>query len=126
MREALSAFALLLNEFGGHLMIKISILYPHRQEARFDMDYYLKTHMPMSIERLSAHPGFKGVSVERGLGGEIPGSDPTYIALCHFLFASIEDFLAAFNPHAEFLQSDMPHYTDIKPIIQISAVEILK
>jgi uncharacterized protein (TIGR02118 family) len=115
-----------LNDFGGHLMVKISILYPNGKDSRFDMNYYLHTHMPMSIERLSAHKGFKGVSVERGLGGEIPGSDPIYVALCHFLFDSVEDFLAAFNPHAALLQGDMPNYTDIKPIIQVSAVEIMR
>ena len=106
-------------------MVKISILYPNGQDSRFDMDYYLNTHMPASIELLSANKGFKGVSVERGLGGEVPGSAPTYIAMCQFLFDTVEDFVAAFTPNAAFLQGDMPNYTDIKPIIQISAVEII-
>ncbi|MBI1881062.1 MAG: EthD family reductase [Chloroflexi bacterium] len=53
----------------------------------------------------------------------MPGSDPTYVALCHFLFDSVEDFLAAFNPHAGFLQGDMPNYTDIKPIIGLAHPE---
>ena len=90
-------------------MIKITILYPNQPGTQFDMDYYLHTHMRLSIERLSVHSGFKGVSVERGLAGATPGSDPTYIALCHFLFDSVEAFLAAFMPHAEFLQGDMPN-----------------
>lgn len=30
-------------------MIKISILYPNRKGNRFDMNYYLNIHMPMSI-----------------------------------------------------------------------------
>jgi len=88
------------------------------------MTYYLTTHMPMSIELMSAGAGFQGVSVERGLGGDVPGSDPTYIAMCHYLFDTLEDFLAAFNRHAELLQGDMAAYTDIKPVIQISQVEI--
>ena len=107
-------------------MVKISILYPNKKGSRFDMSYYINTHMPMSIERLSTNKGYKGVSVERGLGGEIPGSDPTYVAMCHYLFDSVEDFLAAFSPHAAVLQSDMPNYTDIKPIIQVSTVEIAR
>ena len=107
-------------------MIKISILYPNQKDSNFDMNYYINIHMPMSIERLSIHPGFKGVSVERGLGGDTPGSAPIYIAMCHYLFDSIEDFFAAFNPHAEFLQGDMSNYTDTKSIIQISEVEISK
>lgn len=105
-------------------MIKISILYPNLKGARFDMRYYLDTHMPLSIELLSAHAGFKGVSVERGLGGAIPGTDAAYVAMCHFLFDSAEDFMAAFTPHAEALQGDMQNYTDIEPVIQINEVVI--
>ncbi|HEV8194629.1 MAG TPA: EthD family reductase [Ktedonobacterales bacterium] len=107
-------------------MVKVSILYPNTSDARFDMSYYITKHMPVSIEKLSAGKGFRGVSVERGLGGETPGSAPAYVAMCHYLFDSAEDFLAAFNQHAEMLQGDIPNYTDIKPIIQFSAVEIMQ
>jgi uncharacterized protein (TIGR02118 family) len=107
-------------------MVKISILYPNLSGARFDMRYYLDTHMPLSIERLSAHPGFHGVSVEQGLGGALPGSAAAYLAMCHFLFDSVESFLSAFMPHAEILQGDMPNYTDIEPIIQFSEVLIFR
>jgi uncharacterized protein (TIGR02118 family) len=103
-------------------MTKISILYPNDKGSRFDMHYYIATHMPLSIELLSAHSGFKGVSVERGLGGAEPGTDAAYVAMCHFLFDSMEDFMAAFMPHAARLQGDMPNYTDIKPVIQVSEV----
>jgi uncharacterized protein (TIGR02118 family) len=105
-------------------MTKISILYPNRSGSRFDMTYYLHTHMPMSIERLSSAKGFRGVSVERGVSGPVPGSAPAYIAMCHFLFDSAEDFLAAFMPHAAVLQGDMPNYTDVEPTIQMNEVAI--
>lgn len=105
-------------------MIKISILYPNSKGARFDFRYYTEIHMPMSIERLGAHPGFKGVSVERGMAGAVAGSEPAYLAMCHFLFESVEDFLAAFMPHAGLLQGDMPNYTDIEPVIQFNEVVI--
>ena len=107
-------------------MVKISLMYPNTKNARFDISYYLNTHMPMSIERLSVSPGFKGVSVERGLAGDAPGSDPPYIAMCHYLFDSVEDFFAAFNVNAAVLQGDIPNYTDLSPVIQVSAVEILR
>jgi uncharacterized protein (TIGR02118 family) len=105
-------------------MTKISILYPNNKGSRFDMSYYVDIHMPMSIALLSTHPSFKGVSVERGIGGAEPGADATYLAMCHFLFNSMEDFLAAFAPHAATLQGDMPNYTDIKPVVQVSQVVI--
>jgi len=105
-------------------MIKISILYPNDKGSRFDLRYYVETHMPRSIALLSAHPGFKSVSVEHGLGGAMPGTNAAYIAMCHYQFDSIESFMAAFTPHAAELQDDMPNYTDIEPVIQFNEVLI--
>jgi len=105
-------------------MIKISILYPNNKGARFDVRYYIDKHMPMSLELLSAHPGFRGVSVEHGLGGGMPETAATYIAMCHYQFDAVENFMAAFTPHAAALQGDMPNYTDIEPVIQVSEVLI--
>lgn len=105
-------------------MIRVSILYPNNQGSRFDVPYYVETHMPLSISLLSVHSGFKGVFVEHGLSGAVPGSTPTYIVMCHFLFDSIEDFLAAFIPNASELQGDMQNYTDIEPVIQFNEVLI--
>jgi uncharacterized protein (TIGR02118 family) len=103
-------------------MVKISILYPNNKGSRFNVPYYIETHMPIAIKLLGAHQGFKGVSVEHGLSGAVPGSELIYIAMCHFLFDSAEDFWAAFTPNAEVLQKDIPNYTDIEPVIQISEV----
>jgi uncharacterized protein (TIGR02118 family) len=105
-------------------MIKISILYPNNKGARFDLRYYVDEHMPLSIKLLSAHRGFEGVSVEQGLGGAVAGTDVAYVAMCHFLFDSVENFMAAFTPHAAVLQGDMPNYTDIEPVIQVNEVLI--
>jgi uncharacterized protein (TIGR02118 family) len=105
-------------------MVKISILYPHSPGARFDFDHYIQRHMPRSIELLSAHPGFRAVSVERGVGGAEPGSPPAYTAACFFTFDTVESFLAAFMPHAAELQADMPNYTDITAQIQFNEILI--
>jgi len=105
-------------------MIKASIIYPNSPDKKFDFEYYQNTHMPMAIERLSSHPGYKGVSVERGQSGGAPDSQPPFLAMCHFTFDSIADFVAAFKPHAEELQGDIPNYTDIEPTMQFSSVEI--
>jgi uncharacterized protein (TIGR02118 family) len=107
-------------------MIRISIFYPNVSGSRFDFEYYVEKHMPRSIQLLSAHPGFRGVSVERGLGGATPGSDPTYSAVCHYLFESADAFMAAFTPHAAELQGDIPNYTNVAPVIQINEVLISK
>lgn len=103
-------------------MIKISIFYPNT--GKFDMDYYLNIHMTRSIKLLSEGKGYRGVSVEKGLCGPTADSAATYIAMCHFLFDTLEDFMAVFTQHAEELRGDKPNYTDIENIIQISEVVI--
>lgn len=99
-------------------MIKVSILYPNTNNGRFDFDYYLSKHTPRSIELLSAHAGFRSVTVERGVGNAESNSPPKYIAACFYSFDSVESFIAAFMLHAQELQADMANYTDIPAEIQ--------
>ena len=103
-------------------MIKVSILYPNQPGSRFDLDYYLNQHMPMTIEKLGE--SLRGVSVEHGLNGGLPDSPPPYVAMCHLLFDSVEAFQSAFAAHAEALQGDIPNYTDVTPVIQISEIKL--
>ena len=32
-------------------MIKVSVLYPNTEGSKFDLDYYVNSHMPMEIGR---------------------------------------------------------------------------
>jgi uncharacterized protein (TIGR02118 family) len=99
-------------------MIHINILYPNTPGSRFDMDYYLGTHMPMS-KRLLGN-ACKHIGIERGVMGSEPGSPPIYIVSCHMQFESIDTFLAVWSVHGETLASDIPNYTDVQPVIQFS------
>ena len=103
-------------------MIKVSVLYPHSASATFDMAYYLEKHMPMVRQKLGA--ACKGTAVEQGIGGGAPGAPPTYIAMGHLLFDSAEAFQSAFAPHAAAIMGDIPNYTQIQPIIQVSEVKL--
>ena len=105
-------------------MVKISILYPQTPDSTFDMEYYLRTHMPMSLGRLKTHPGFVALSVERGVAAPQSASPPAYVLMCHYTFASAADFIEAFTPHAAALQADIPNYTTIAPVVQFSVVEL--
>jgi uncharacterized protein (TIGR02118 family) len=103
-------------------MIKVSVLYPNEKGKKFDMDYFLNTHLPLVGEKLGA--ALKGTAAEQGLGGGEPGSPPTYIAMVHMNFDSLEAFQSAFGPHAETIMADVPNYTDIQPVFQISEVKM--
>ena len=99
-------------------MIHLNILYPNTPGSRFDMDYYLGTHMPMS-KRLFGD-ACKGIAIERGIMGAVPGSPPNFIVSCHMQFESIDTFLAAWLVHGDTLGGDIPNYTDVQPVIQFS------
>ena len=103
-------------------MIKVSVFYPDREGSTFDMNYYCKTHMPMVRQKLGA--ACKGVAVEQGIAGATPGSRPSFIAMGHLYFDSMEAFQTTFGPHAEAIMADIPNYTDIQPTIQFSEVKI--
>ena len=82
--------------------------------------------MPVSIKKLSEAKGFIGVSVECGVKLDDPKIESAFVAMCHYYFESIEDFISAFTPHAEELQGDIVNYTNIIPVIQINEVKITK
>ncbi len=103
-------------------MIKVSVLYPKSAESRFDISYYCESHIPLVRERFGDL--CKSISVEQGLSGATPGSEPPFLALGHMCFESIEDFQAAFGPHSAEIMGDIPNYTNVQPIIQISEVKI--
>jgi uncharacterized protein (TIGR02118 family) len=107
-------------------MFNISSIYAKQEGFEFDFDYYLNKHMPRSMELLSGAKGFRGVSVERGIDIDALGLESSYVAMCHYYFDTLEDFMAAFGPHAEELQGDIANYTNIEPTIQINEVEITK
>jgi uncharacterized protein (TIGR02118 family) len=75
----------------------------------------------MSIRLQGA--AIKSVEVDFGISG-LPGTKPTYIAMCHFVYDSFEAFEAAFMPHSQILMEDITNYTDIETVIQFSEVKI--
>lgn len=103
-------------------MFRISVMYPNTAGKRFDMDYYLNNHMPMVGEKMGSR--LKGSQVDHGLAGGAPDAPATYLVMAHLLVDSVEDFQAAMAEHGNEIMGDIPNYTDIEPVIQISEVKI--
>ena len=102
-------------------MIKVSVMYPNSEDAKFDIDYYCNTHIPMASGLLG--DAVKGGSIDSGIAGGAPGQAAPFIAIGHLIFESVEAFQTAFGPNAEKIMSDLPNYTNIQPIIQISEIK---
>jgi uncharacterized protein (TIGR02118 family) len=103
-------------------MIKVSVMSPNTPGARFNHEYYRDKHMPMVQAKLG--PALKYYTVDKGLAGGAPGAPATYVGMCHLFFDSVEIFQAGFAPHAQEIMADIPNYTDIAPVIQISEVVV--
>jgi uncharacterized protein (TIGR02118 family) len=103
-------------------LIKVGVFYPQSPGSKFDMRYYLEKHIPLVRQMVGS--ALKGVAVEQGLAGGTPGAPVTYVAMCHLLFDSVDRFEASFGAHAPEIMADIPNYTNIQPIIQISEVKM--
>jgi uncharacterized protein (TIGR02118 family) len=103
-------------------MIRVIVLYPDGPGAKFDMTYYTSRHMPL-VQR-KCGPACKSIAAEKGVGGAEPGSKPTYLAIGYLTFDSVDAFQKSFGPHAGEIVGDIPNYTNIKPIIQVSEITL--
>jgi uncharacterized protein (TIGR02118 family) len=103
-------------------MIKVSVFYPNKEGARFDMDYYLQKHMPMVRQKMAG--AMKSMGVEQGISGGAPGAPSPYRVITHMTFDSMEAYQNAFSPHAQTIMADIPNYTDLQPLVQISEIKI--
>ena len=103
-------------------MIKVTVMYPHTEGARFDHAYYRDRHMPMVKARLGSACAY--YTVDKGLAGRVPGSPPAYVAMCAFICESAEAYLAASQEHGAEILGDIRNYTDIVPVVQLSEVVV--
>ena len=103
-------------------MIRVNVLYPGGEGKTFDLDYYLASHIPL-VES-SCAPYIREVDVEAGISGGAPGQDATYVVMAHLTFDSVEDFQTAFASAGGALMADVPKFTNIAPVMQVSEVKV--
>ncbi len=100
------------------MTIKVSVMWANGDDATFDEDYYLQTHIPLLVELLG--DALQKVEVDRGVGGLGPGAPPPYVAITQLHFDSVDTFQTAFGPHADKITGDEPNFTNIEVQVQIS------
>jgi uncharacterized protein (TIGR02118 family) len=103
-------------------MIRVAVLYPNNAGAKFDMAYYTSKHMPMVQQKCG--PACRSIAADQGIGGGAPGSQPAYIAIGYLTFESVDAFEKAFGPQASEILADIPNYTNVRPVIQISEITL--
>jgi uncharacterized protein (TIGR02118 family) len=98
-------------------MITVNVLYPNKDGATFDMNYYLTSHIPMLQRELGS--ALKGCVVEQGRDA---GTKAEFAVLCHLRFDSVEAYHQAMGPAGEQIRNDVANYSSEAPIVQLSDV----
>ncbi len=99
-------------------MMMVNVMYPESEGARFDLDYYMKTHMPL-VASHGVDLGLEGYWVVRGVGAP-GGGKPAYRVMATLRVSSLEGFGKGMARHGKEIMGDIANFTDITPVIQFS------
>lgn len=93
-----------------------TVLYPNDDDIKFDMAYYLSTHMPL-VQKNWGQYGLKRWEVtEYGPGGD--GAKPPYAVGATLVFESQEDLGKALgSEEAKPIFGDIPNFTNKQPVL---------
>ena len=75
----------------------------------------------MVKDRLASF-GLTSVSAEKGIVDLVPGSPAKYTTVATLEFTSVDALQQGLAAHGAGIMGDIPNYTDIQPIIQVSEV----
>ena len=101
-------------------MVKVTLLYPGGEGKTFDMDYYKNKHMPMVAELMG--DAMKKFTIDEGISGRTPEDPIPYMAIGYLWFDKLEDYQNAIGPVIGQILADIPNYTNVQPVLQISKV----
>lgn len=101
-------------------MIKVTILYPNGDGKKFDMDYYTKKHFQL-LRNLFGN-ALKTTAIDKGIAGGAPGAPVPFVAIGYLYFETIAAFQNGMAANGSKIRADIPNYTNIQPVIQISEV----
>jgi uncharacterized protein (TIGR02118 family) len=102
-------------------MIRVAVLYPNFDGSWFNVEYYKQQHMKLVWQKLGPL-GLVGCEVDAGIAG-VGGARAPYAAIGYVIFETLDQFQSAFGKVGGELVADVPNYTNIPPVIQISEFE---
>jgi len=98
-----------------------TVLYPNEDDTKFDLDYYLKTHMPLVQERFGKY-GMKGWEVVEYKPGA-DGAKPKFAIGATLIWEAPDHLAAALSSEdAGVVFGDVPNFTNKQPIFLGGAV----
>ena len=95
----------------------ITVLYENVDDATFDLDYYMTTHMPLVDEKFKPF-GLKGWRVLKAVGTPF-GGKPLYSVIANLEFDAADQFRAAVAAEGGMVFGDVPNFSNKDPVVVI-------
>ncbi|KAJ5160061.1 uncharacterized protein N7482_007065 [Penicillium canariense] len=97
------------------------VAYPNEPDTKFDIDYYLQSHMPL-VAKLWGPVGLKSWKVAK-YDSDITGASPKYLITATLVWESEEAGTAAVKSEsAPTIFGDIPNFTNVQPITLAGSV----
>ena len=101
------------------MSVIVTVKYPSKEGSEFDMDYYQNHHLPLVSEI------FGGAMISlracQGVATPDPNIEPPFQVMAIMEVKSMELFREIMETSGATIDADIPNYTDVKPVIQISS-----
>lgn len=99
------------------MSLSVTVLYPAKEGAKFDMDYYLKSHMPLVSQRWGPH-GLKQWYVS-----DLRESKGTYSVQATLIWESgLDGFQKANAEHGAEVMGDVANFSSEHPVIAVGGI----
>ncbi len=95
----------------------ITVLYENLEDATFDLDYYMSTHMPLVDEKFKPF-GLKGWRVLKAVGTPF-GEDALFSIIANLEFDTADQFKAAVAAEGGPVFGDVPNFSNKSPVVVI-------
>ncbi|KAF4775358.1 hypothetical protein CPAR01_13708 [Colletotrichum paranaense] len=96
----------------------VSVLYPNEADAKYNIDYYVESHMPMAAATWKS-AGVKSWKVTK-YSASPDGKQPKYAFAGILTFDSVESIHKALaSPDTAKVMQDVPNYSNKEPVFLI-------
>jgi uncharacterized protein (TIGR02118 family) len=99
-------------------MVTVTAIYPKTAESTFDMDYYLRKHIPFVKDLLST-AGLEKIELLHGTAS-LDGTPPQFEVIAQLQFSSVEHVRQSLAQHGREILDDIASFTNVQPALQIN------
>lgn len=99
------------------MSLTVTVLYPAKEGAKFDMDYYLKTHMPLVSNRWGP------LGLKQWYITDLRQSGGPYSVQATLIWdTGFDGFKAANDAHGAEVMGDVANFSSEQPVLAVGGV----